>query len=143
MKKLGFEDYILNDIYQKEIRSILEFAVPVWTGALTDQDSERIESIQKRVFKLILQNKYTSYKDACKQFKCETLKDRRKKLCLKFSKKEYKKEQSIFTKVQPKMKTRHTKKKIVKEFLCHSNRYYRSALPFLSRLLNEDHASKL
>ena len=143
MKKLGFDDYILNDIYQKEIRSVIEFAVPVWSGALTDQDSDRLENIQKKVFKLILQNKYISYEEACSYFKCNTLKDRRRKLCLKFAKKEYKKETSIFTKFDPIVKTRHTNKKIVKEFTCNTNRFFNSALPFLSRLLNEEHASKL
>lgn len=142
MKKLGFDKHILNDIYQKEIRSILEFAVPVWTGSLTDHDSDRIENIQRKVFKLILQTGYISYEDACKKFNCDTLKDRRRKLCLNFSKKEYKKEPSIFTKFEPVVINRHTHKKIVKEFLCQTDRLYNSSLPFLSRLLNKDNASK-
>ena len=143
MKKLGFDDFTLIDIYQKEIRSILEFAVPVWSGALTEQDSVRIENIQKKVFKLILQNRYISYENACNTFKCDTLRDRRRKLCIKFSRKEYKKESSIFNKLQHTGKTRHAYRKIVKKYTCYSDRFYKSALPFLSRLLNEDHATHL
>ena len=131
MKNLGFDEQTLKDIYQKEIRSVLEFVVPVWTGALTDRDSVRIESIQKKVFKLILQHKYTNYQDACEQLKCDTLRDRRIKLCLKFSRKELKKEDSIFNKLEPKVKTRHTHKKIVQEFTCLTERIFKSSLPFL------------
>ena len=142
MKNLGFDDHILKDIYQKEIRAVLEFAVPVWTGALTDRDSEKIENIQKKVFKIILKNRYSNYQDACEQLKCETLRDRRMKLCLKFAKKELKKENTIFNKFEPKTKTRHTHKKLVQEFSCLTDRYFKSSLPFLSRLLNVNHASK-
>ena len=141
MKNLGFDDHTLKDIYLKEIRSVLEFAVPVWTGALTQKDSDRIENIQKRVFKLILQNKYSNYENACETLKCDTLKDRRLKLCLNFSRKEYKKENSMFNKLYPTIKTRQSNKKIVKEFSCLTDRFFRSSLPFLSRMLNENHAN--
>ena len=36
------------DVYSKEIRSILEMAVPVWHSGLTRQQSSEIENIQKR-----------------------------------------------------------------------------------------------
>ena len=120
----------------------MEFAVPVRTGALIEKDSDRMENIKKKMFKLILQNRYTTYEEACEKFKWETVKDRRRKLCLKFSKKELKKETSIFNRLEPKVITRHTHKKIVSEFSCHTNRYFNSALPYLSRLVNEDHSSK-
>ena len=45
MKNLGLPNSIILDVYIKEIRSILEFGVPVWNGALTSQDSLKIESI--------------------------------------------------------------------------------------------------
>ena len=45
LNNLGFpEDFIL-DVYTKEIRSILEFAVPVWNGALTETDCRAIEKV--------------------------------------------------------------------------------------------------
>ena len=56
LKNLGFpEDFIL-DVYQKEIQSVLEYAVPVWNGALTEFDSREIEKVQKRILKILLQD---------------------------------------------------------------------------------------
>ena len=52
LKNLKFENEILIDIFNKEIRSILEFACPVWNGALCKQDSEKIEKIQKSFLRM-------------------------------------------------------------------------------------------
>ena len=38
MINLGLSDYLLYDVYCKEIRSLVEFAVPVWHPALTLKD---------------------------------------------------------------------------------------------------------
>ena len=43
----------LFDVYCKEIRSILEMAVPVWHSGLTKKQSMEIERIQKLAFRLI------------------------------------------------------------------------------------------
>ena len=53
------------DVYTKEIRSILEMAVPVWHSGLSNQQTADIESIQKVAMRIILQNKYTNYQLAC------------------------------------------------------------------------------
>ena len=140
-KKLGFDKKTLFDIYQKEIRSILEFAVPVWSSGITNVESNKIEQIQKKVFKLILQSQYHDYETACEKFNTQTLKSRREKLCLKFSKKELKKENSIFERFNPSVINRHTRKKIVKEIACNTERFFNSSLPYLSRLVNADHAT--
>ena len=42
------------DVYTKEVRSILELAVPVWHSGLTKKQSRDIERIQKIAFKIIL-----------------------------------------------------------------------------------------
>ena len=46
----------LFDVYIKEVRSLLELAVPVWHPGLNVKQSGDIESIQKLAFKIILQN---------------------------------------------------------------------------------------
>ena len=60
LNNLGFpEDFIL-DVYTKEIRSILEFAVPVWNGALTETDCRAIEKVNKEFLKsYFMTNIYT------------------------------------------------------------------------------------
>jgi hypothetical protein len=47
-------------VYCKEIRSILEMAVPVWHSGLTKQQSKDIENVQKLAMKIILQEKLAS-----------------------------------------------------------------------------------
>ena len=111
-------------------------------GSLTETDSQKIENVQKKVFKLILQLKYVNYQKACEFFNTDSLQKRRETLCLKFFRKELLKDNSLFKKYQPKIVNRHTSKKIVQEITCNTDRYFNSSLPYLSRLLNADHARK-
>ena len=85
------------DVYAKEVRSILEYAAPVWHSSITHKQTSEIESIQKLAFRIILGNKYVRYSDACAVFKTETLERRRHTICLKFAQKNVKSEQSLFT----------------------------------------------
>ena len=87
--KLKLSHLELFDVYIKEVRSLLELAVPVWHSGLTIKQSNQIESIQKIAFKMILQKDYTSYSEACEKFSTISLKERRIKLCLKFAKKDF------------------------------------------------------
>ena len=54
MKNLGLSNNIIYDVYTKEIRSILEFGAPVWTGGLVEADSDKIEKVQKSVKNFIV-----------------------------------------------------------------------------------------
>ena len=82
------EDLI--DVYMKQIRSILEFAVHVWHSSLTGEDRADIERVQKCALQIILGSNYLSYTPALKDLGLETLFRRRQKLCLTFAKKSYK-----------------------------------------------------
>ena len=53
LKKLGANTIDLVDVYVKQIRSILEFAVPVWHPSLTNEDRLKIERVQKYAFCII------------------------------------------------------------------------------------------
>ena len=61
----------------KEVRSILEFAVPVWHSSITIKQSSQIETVQKLAFKLILGPAYLSYDSACTIFQTQILKQRK------------------------------------------------------------------
>ena len=65
---MNLDIYQLFDVYTKEIRSILEMAVPVWHSGLTNKQTADIESIQKVAMQIILQQNYISYAFACKTF---------------------------------------------------------------------------
>ena len=125
------------DVYTKEVRSILELAVPVWHSGLTRRQSSDIERIQKIAFKIILGVEYKNYDQACKMLSTQTLEDRRTKLCLKFARKNLKSENSLFTELQHPMNTRW-KANSVQEFKCRTERFKNSSLPYLARLLNQD-----
>ena len=125
------------DVYIKEVRSILELAVPVWHSGLTRRQSSDIERIQKIAFKIILGVEYKNYDQACKMLSTQTLEDRRTKLCLKFARKNLKSENSLFTELQHPMNTRW-KANSVQEFKCRTERFKNSSLPYLARLLNQD-----
>ena len=137
MLKFNLDIYQMFDIYSKEIRSILEMAVPVWHSGLTCQQSLDIERIQKLAMKIILQDNYINYQLACITFSTQTLELRRLKLCSKFSSKNLKSENCFFTKLGQRANTRQ-KSDIVKEYKCHTSRYMKSSLPFLAKLLNKN-----
>ena len=135
MIKLKFDVSHLLDVYIKEVRSLLEFAVPVWHSSLTKFQAAQIERVQKTAFIIILGEDYSSYEHACSLLEMETLESRRDKLCRKFAKKELKSQRTLFTKTERTTNTR-TKPSLVKEFRCRTSRFHNSALPYLSRLVN-------
>ena len=94
--------------------------------------------------KIILKEKYQDYESALKQVNIESLHDRREFICFKFAKKALRLEQ--FKKMFPVQKNLHgmvkrnTKK--YKENLARTERYKRSSIPSMQRLLNK-HEKKL
>ena len=126
----------LFDVYCKEIRSILEMAVPVWHSGLTKKQSMEIEQIQKLAFRLILRNDYVNYQLACSTFAALTLAERRIQICRKFAFKNLKSQTPLFSPCEMNMRTRN-KSKIVKEYRCNTKRYKNSSLPFLCTLINQ------
>ena len=110
-------------------------AVPVWHSSLTKSQSKQIEKVQKTAFKIILGKSYIEYEVACTLLNTEPLELRRYQLCVKFSKKDLKKANTLFTINQQANSTR-AKPKVVKDYLCRTTRFQKSSLPYLSKLLN-------
>ena len=127
----------LFDVYTKEIRSILELAVPVWHSGLTRKQTIEIERIQKLALRIILKENYQSYENACSVFAIETLEERRTRLCLKFATKNLISENNMFLKRQNPPPMRGSRKTVI-EPKCNFGRYYKSSVPYLSRLLNRE-----
>ena len=73
-------------IYIMYIRSILEQNVAVWHHSLTVDNSEELERVQKVALKIILKENYLDYPKALKETNLQSLKERRKILCLRFAK---------------------------------------------------------
>ena len=81
----SLEDLI--DVYSKQVRSILEFGVPVWNSSLTKGESLELERVQKAFHHIVLGNLYVNYDNAPAITGLETLQSRRLKLCVNFAKK--------------------------------------------------------
>ena len=138
LKFLGATELDLVDIYIKQVRCLLELAVPAWHGAITLAEQNDIERVQRSVAYIILGDNYLSYKDALKYLGLDSLKNRRDKLCLKFGRKAEKHEKfsKWFKPAVYKRFTRQAKLKYCGVVAKHT-RFEKSPLSFLTRMLNK------
>ena len=144
LKNMGAEETDLVDMYVKQIRSLLELAVPAWQGAVTQEEKLDIERVQKCAAHIIIGEDYLSYKAALKYLNLDSLEYRRNKICLNFAKKaeNHEKFQKWFKESKVRQESRLKKFKYCEVNSKHS-RLDKSPIPFLTRLLNEHHDKKL
>ena len=137
LKRLGADQKDLTDIYCKQIRCHLEFATPVWQGAITKGERSDIERVQRCALRIILDKNYDCYKSALKTVGLEDLESRRTRLCLNFALKASRnvKHQHWFLKKFKRINTRSKNK------FCTVNakhvRYQKSPISYLTELLNK------
>ena len=140
LKKLGANHSDLLDVYFKQIRSIVEFAAPVWNSALTGVDIAKLERIQKTALHVILSHDYRSYSSALRALGLQKLSERRRQLCLNFAKKAEK--HPKFSKwFKPNRKISITRQKQLKycKVFVKTNRFEKSPLCYMTNLLNKMH----
>ena len=87
LKNLGATIEQLTDVYEKQIRSVLELAIPVWHSSLTQSNKISIERVQKSALQVILGPAYESYRCALKTIGLSTLEERRENICKTFAEK--------------------------------------------------------
>ena len=66
---------------------MLELNSNVWHSALTQENTQDLERVQKTAFKIILREKYVSYENAQAVLKLKALSERRNDLALAFAQK--------------------------------------------------------
>ena len=138
LKTLGAEDNDLKDVYIKQIRSILEYAAPVWHSSLTVGDSMAIERIQKSALRIILSHRYQSYATALIYLEMEPLYLRRDRLCMKFARKCLSSNKfSQWFKPDKKISVTRQQNKKFCHVLSRTVRYEKSPLSYLTNLLNK------
>ena len=122
------------------MRSILEQSAVVWHSSLTRKNRKDLERLQKTAVKVILGKKSLSYKKDLEKLKLDTLEERRRKICLKFAKKclQNEKVKNIFpiNTSNYGIKTRKKNKFVVDQIK--TERYKKSAIPYMLELLNND-----
>ena len=138
LKKHGANEEDLKDVFFKQIRSILEFGVPVWHCGLTKEESIEIERVQKSFLHIALGKRYQSYKNALEITNMESLEDRRVKLCTTFAKKclKHTKHSAWFQYNVGAANTRSFKPNL-KVPLHRLARFRESPIPYLTNLLNQ------
>ena len=141
LKLLDLDMHLLLDFYLKEVRSLLEYGVPVWHSGLSRKLSEKIESVQKLCIKIILGDftRHTSYIVGCTLLEIEPLYLRRTELCIRFIQKTSlePKHADLFSRVENTYNTRKTNTKY-REFTYRNKRFYDSPLCYLTDLLNRN-----
>ena len=85
LKRFGLPEEDLVSVFVSYVRPVVEYATPVWHGCLTEEQSKKQESIQKRACRIILGAKYNSYTEALDLTGLQTLSNRRIQLCTKFA----------------------------------------------------------
>ena len=125
------------DVYKKQIRSILEYAVPVWHPGLSKKDSKILESVQKCALGIMLGQDYISYKESFLKTGIPRLDIRRDKMCLEFPLKSLENPiySSWFVKNQVQSKRSSNGRKYL-DVQTRTNRYKKSPLPYMTQLLN-------
>ena len=141
LRIIGANTEELVDVYQKQIRSIMEFAVPVWEPGLTIAEKKQIERVQKAAFNIILGEEYISYDNALIILHSERLSLRRQTLSLSFGRKALNdpKYYSWFRVNDRKpLHTRADKEQtVLKAVQTLTDLYRDSPLPYLTNMLND------
>ena len=72
LKFLGASIEELVEVYVKQVRCVLELAAPVWTAALTLNQAEQIERVQKTLCKIIFDGNCDGYENAPLDYRCRS-----------------------------------------------------------------------
>ena len=125
----------LIDAYCKEVRSLLELAVPVWNSNITLEQAIQIERLQKSALSIILGSEYRSYENALEITGLKRLSTRREQICIKFIRKNMRSDKPLLPVIKKSKNTRRNPN-LAKEVQCRTQAYFNSSLPYLARLYN-------
>ena len=140
---MGASDSQLLDVYIKQVRSVLELAVPVWHSSLTVADKLSIERVQKAALQIVLGKDYTSYSSACESTNLKSLEERRLQLCKKFGIKAMKNQKHTkWFKVNPKVSRTRQQQPYLCPVVSRTRRFENSPISYLTKLLNQHWKSK-
>ena len=151
LKQFGVSIDDLLTTWKVLLRPITEYAAPLWHSGLSNSETDMLESLQKKALGLILGTIYidhrryyklngqpVNYETALDHLQLQSLQQRRKELTLKFAIATFKNDihRGFF---EPPASTRTGTRSTnnVQEKSCKGTRYYNSAIPYMSRELND------
>ena len=82
LRRVGMPPQSMLRVFTAVVRSLTEYACPAWHTTLTEQQSDKLESIQQRALKIIFPD--LSYRAALAESGLPTLCDLRESLCRQF-----------------------------------------------------------
>ncbi|XP_042875153.1 uncharacterized protein LOC122255263 [Penaeus japonicus] len=140
-KQFNLNQTVIFTLYSWFIRTILEYAAPVWHPGLTQAHHTRLERIQKRCLRIILSPNYTDYSDALNQLGCETLYLRREELTLRFGKSLLKSNEfrHLLPQYLHEIHGRETRRgrQLLQPVRCRTQRYKNSTIPYIVGQINQ------
>ena len=137
-RKLGASRPKLITFYVMKIRSVLMFAAVCFHSSLTIELSEKLELKQRRSLAVILGSQYRSYSHALDLTSLPRLDTLRSEACQKWAIKTQMNplHSDLFPLNTSTIETRFRKKFL--EYKCHTVKFYKSAVPSMTRDLNSN-----
>ena len=139
MKQMGVSQTTLADYWAKEGRSVLELAVPLWHSGLTSRQAASLERCQRVAVAAMGLSGWRDYDASLARLGLCRLAARRDKLCRTFATRTVarSRHQDLFPRREHHgHNTRHAGNSF-HEDSCRTQRRYKSARPYLARLLNQ------
>ena len=140
LKSLGCPIPELLDVLRQQVISICEGSVAYWGPMITKVESNMLERCLKTGLHIIYQEDYVCFNNALSLSNMKSLKIRRLELISKFSKKAIQstkyKNWFSHSKEPSEMRTRRKAAPILEQVYCRTQRYQRSSLPFMTKLLS-------
>ena len=148
--KFGLKQEQLFTAWKVLLRPIAEYAAPLWHSGLTKCDSEKLERLQKRAVGLILGTTYVNYErrykvkgetvpyeTALKYLEIPKLAERRESLTRTFAIDTFNNERHKgFFELNNNVRPNARSKAAIQEETCRTDRLKYSAIPYMSRFLN-------
>ena len=138
LKYVGISKEELIEIYILFIRSVVEYCAVAFHSTLTQEQSRKLEKIQKTCLKVILGEMYIDYDSALEMSGLETLSARRQARCLDFALKcvKHQRNQRLFP-LKKKSSQYYTRdNEVFQVNFARTEDYKKSAIPYCQRLLN-------
>ena len=117
----------------------MEYAAPVWHPGLTQQQHQRLESIQKRCCRIILGAEYVSYASALQRLHLSSLYDGREMLTLRFGRSLLRSpdHRDMLPPTMGQLHGRNTRNSHkLRNIRAKTERYRKSTIPYIVRRLN-------
>ena len=121
----------------KEVRVHLELAVPVWHSGLTLKLSADIERVQRIAVSILLGHADFDYGRSCAMLGLKPLYIRREELCKRFAIKTASPDCRHNDMFKTQTSGYDTRGEYFREHFCRTKRFFKSALPYLTRKLNQ------